>query len=234
MNKILCLLLAFVLCLGLCACGENSEGNQAHETKPSQNEMLNAATAFDRNAFDAACNTDFANAEETYVGKIFKLTGVVKEIVENGCILHNNVLINLDSNSIAKLSVDKGVSIVGKVSELRYKKSIQHEGSESVTVQDNFLIIEQAYYLSDVSQVTGEVCAIEKDSAVLRLGGDFGSVYCQVYADFTAPQFSQVKAGDSLSFSGTITRVSNGDTWQPQGSPICVEYRIHNATLVNP
>ena len=231
MKRATSLLLAIVLCLSLCACG-GGNGNVA-EGKLSKEELLSSAKVFNRNTYMDDCRANLLRAEEKYVGKIFKLTGVVKEINVDSCVLYNDVIVPLDKDTLKKLTVDKSICIVGRVGEIKHEEITMQAGLGTATTHYYYLVMDQAYYLGDISEFSGTVCAIHRNGAVLKFDDEFGAVYCEIYTKFTDEQLARISDGDSIRISGTITRVPTNDTWLIHGKTITIYYNIYNTTLLD-
>ena len=89
MKKALSLILAIVLCCGLCACGSNNQIT-AETTEPaveSKDSLLAKAEELDVYTFGEARKENIVNAEAKYEGKTILVTGYIKNIDKEGVVL---------------------------------------------------------------------------------------------------------------------------------------------------
>lgn len=200
MKKALSLLLAFVLCLPLCACGDNN-GNSTEE-KLSQEDMLVVAQTLDASQYLKDYRANPLRAKENYVGKVYRLSGVVSEINDDYCeisyafrsVTYLRIDVYFDKETLMNLTVDEGISFIGEVSDL-------------VEISQRFgkLIMKDAYYISDKSVLKAKIIDnITTSVCVELLDSEFRGSYA--YMDFlsTDTQASKYQTGDIVYIEGVL------------------------------
>ena len=158
MKKIWALALAAAMALSLAACG----GGNSSMTKE---EMLESASALNCASLQTSYSENKVDAEDNYVGKIYKTTGYVTDIQEGSIRLtplnapldvfgegEIEVEAALSTDEIKALSTNEVINLVGEVSEL--------SGSSDFTI---CVSMDNAYYVDNIIEVTGEVASFLLD-----------------------------------------------------------------------
>lgn len=113
MKKALSLLLALVLCLSLCACGEGTQSGEKTESTTPSAESISVATLFEDVTNEAKCTLN--------IGKQVTVLGQIQEISANYCkiklVSHpdKSVHIRLPIERLAELSVGNFIAVTGIV-----------------------------------------------------------------------------------------------------------------------
>ena len=128
MKKAISLLLALVLCLSLCACGDEkqdvTESLEAERTQlPTLDELLSTAISVNIDSFLKECNENYPKACLNYEGKICVFEGCITEIEKDhirlGCkYLYLNVYLPIEQ--IVELQTYQYIQIVGTLENLEY------------------------------------------------------------------------------------------------------------------
>lgn len=158
MKKIWALILAAALMLSLAACGRDNS--------VTKEEMLETATKLDCASLQTSYSENTVNAEETYVGNIYQITGYVTDIQEESIRLiplnapldvfgrgEIEVEAFLSLDEIKELSTNEVINLVGEVSELT--------GSSDFTI---YVTMDNAYFVDNIIEITGEVDSFLLDS----------------------------------------------------------------------
>lgn len=140
MKKALSLLLALVLCLSLCACGEVSHSEQdksgsdqdtvANNTQLTKDEMIATAEALDCTTILSDYESNPYNAKDKYTSKVFTIAGYIEEFFPTYVTIvpistpHKSglpsfkVYLTLNDDDIKKLSSKGVATFVGQVSDV--------------------------------------------------------------------------------------------------------------------
>lgn len=206
MKRITAIILASMLLLSLCACG--SQKQTVEETKES---ILENATAIDLDQIGTAFRTNKVNAEDAYYNKFYTIVGAVYNI-ESDAVLIDPVdavfdnggmkqkspcTVKLPEDEIKSLSNSSVIMVCGKLTYFENQ-------TDSYT-----LTLEDAFYVTDVIEVTATVKALygasgEKKTLQLeRLvynSSGFREVYYEI-PEYRGPLYS---VGDTVTFTGTM------------------------------
>lgn len=158
MKRVLPLILATVLMLSLAACGGNNS--------MTKEEMVETATELNCSLLQTSYSENTVNAEETYVGNIYQITGYVTEIQEESVRLiplnapldvfgkgEIEIEAYLSLDEIKELSTNEVINLVGEVSEIT--------GSSDFTI---YVTMDNAYFVDNIIEITGEVDSFLLDS----------------------------------------------------------------------
>ena len=200
MKKALSLLLAFVLCLPLCACGDNN-GNSTKE-KLSQEDMLAVAQTLDASQYLNDYRANTLRAKENYVGKVYRLSGVVRKINDGYCEidyyaswgLYLEIDVYFDKDTLMNLTVGEGIDYVGEISDLVAES--QYNGK---------FIMKNAYYISNKSILKAKIVDIFSSSAYVELlDGEFYGVLAHMDLPSTDTQAGKYHSGNIVYIEGTL------------------------------
>ena len=173
MKKVLEFLLAAALTLSLAACGAGGDGggsenrqdppssaadNSAEQDNVSDgksmtlDEMLAAAETGSLEEVNEACSENILNAKDTYCGKIYQYTGVVRTISSDGARIDDSetgifINVTLSEDELKQLSTMQYVDIIGEISALSGGDILS-----GVTID-----MDNAYILRDTYEVTGDI-----------------------------------------------------------------------------
>ena len=232
-KRMLALLLAATLPLALTACGgdtssgdkdEGSASSSASDSSAGENAgqgmeaMLEAAETEGFDQIEAACDDNILNAQDTYVGKIYRYTGLVRQIsAENARIDAADtgyaVDVKLSTDELKQLSTATYVDIVGKISSLQGGNSsrVTIGMDEAYLVGDTFTVSGELLfgYLNDPSQGFDARDAIGKEEYwyVQVTDAETGTIY--VLSDAIPVTHTEGERIRSLDFDGTA--LSSGD-----------------------
>ena len=146
MKKALSLILAIVLCCGLCACGSNNQitAETTESAVESKDSLLAKAEELDVYTFGKAREENIVNAEAKYEGKTILLTGYITKIDKEGITLRSkrtdDFRVNLAPEDITKVYVNQFIDIVGILTQV-----------------DGEIIVDNAYFVNDIYTISGTV-----------------------------------------------------------------------------
>ncbi len=122
MKKVIALLLVFVFCLSLCACGGGTM---------TKEEMISTATTHWHEGFVSAYNANPEEAEKSYIGKIIKFVARVDKIDNSQKSIKVNsinsdykshatswITLKLPAEEMAALSVGDRIAVVGEITRI--------------------------------------------------------------------------------------------------------------------
>ena len=144
-KKIITIVLLLTMCLSLTACG--SGGN-------TKDELLSAAEELDIAILSEEVNTNFARAEQNYIGKSVILSGYVSGINSDYCTLECSIPKDefttqtayisayLSHDELTQLEKGNRISVVGKISEI-------------TNTQPTNVTLETAYFHETVFEYSG-------------------------------------------------------------------------------
>ena len=154
MKKTISLLLAFVLCLSLCACGSGNDTpdtvvtNAPEEAVPTKEELLAQALAVDYITINNDSFDNLAKAKSLYCNATLKLDGVVCEIKEDHVRIGNGVSwgvsVYLPVEELIDLEKWQRIVVVGKttdeiIEEANFTGTLSlYQMSEAYLVDDYF------------------------------------------------------------------------------------------------
>lgn len=206
MKKILPLILAAALALSLAACGDKTgENTNAIDNDSSINLESAQETTLDEIRETLVENE--AKALDTYVGNIYTLSGFVRDITTEYCILQYEEVpqfemqVYLPENELINIVKGELITVVGEIS--------------SFSEPDEFFVrsaeMKNAQYVGNTTEITGEI--IDFDSWD-------GNDYCRVStADITNVVMSDVAVylpddvmnelneGDEITARGVVTEL---------------------------
>lgn len=164
-KKFLALLLAVMMPLSLAACGGDTDSADKSNSAASSSQtdageenagqgmeaMLEAAETEGFDQIEAACNDNILNAQDAYVGKIYRYTGLVRQISADAARIDAAdtgyaIDVKLSTDELKQLSTVTYVDIVGKIS------SLNGGNSSRVTIE-----MGEAYLVGDTFTITGEL-----------------------------------------------------------------------------
>ncbi len=136
MKKAISLLLAFVVCLFLCACGgandapsttetpqTPTETNEQADSIMTKEEMLESAEEVSLSQLNDDSSSNFSDAKQRYCGKILKLQGEVKGFSQDGdfvsltCGGDFDVIVYMSSEEMSTLKRGQQIIVVGQMAE---------------------------------------------------------------------------------------------------------------------
>ena len=160
MKKLLALILAAALALSLVACGGDSGAGDTNTPSGGEDsakeELLSNASACNFIDMQSAYNDNKVNAQDTYVGKVYTVTGYISEIEsEYVSIVPLNtpldyltgspvstIIAYLSTDDIKQLSKMEVINIVGEITNL--------ENIEKVEMKN-------AYYIDNTVTISGNI-----------------------------------------------------------------------------
>lgn len=160
MKKLLALILAAALALSLVACGGDSGTGDTNTPSggadSAKEEMLSNASACDFIDIQSAYNDNKVNAQDTYVGKVYTVTGYVSEIeTEYVSIVPldtpldyltglpvSTIIAYLSTDDIKQLSKMEVINIVGEITSLENIEKIE---------------MKNAYYIDNAVTILGNI-----------------------------------------------------------------------------
>lgn len=157
MKKALSLLLAFVMCLSLCACGggndkennDTSTNDSTREKSISKDEMMQCAVEIDD--YKSAMQENKARAEATYIGNVYYITGKVSNI-ESDHIDVGDFTVYLPREDIMQVSKGQQIKVVGKIDSLSYETVSDGWGGY---YDECTGVMSSAYFVTDRFDVNG-------------------------------------------------------------------------------
>ena len=242
MKKLLALILAAALALSLVACGGGSgagDTNTPSDTPSTENgdttstdtpsggednakeEMLSTASTCDFYKIQYDYEQNKVNAQETYVGKIYKITGYVSEIESeyisivplnallryasySGGIPVTTVRAYISKDDIKRLSTHDVINIVGEVTNL-----------DSISTME----MKNAYYIDNIVTISGDthfVWNISHTNQLLEITSERDILDSSAYKfidyiyTYTVPSSGDNEKFGEATFDDVI--VSDGDT----------------------
>lgn len=120
MKKTISLILAFVLCLSLCACG--GEASSARKTQ-TVDELLSNAIRIEIRSFLKQCDDNVVKASNEFEGKNCIIEGFVSEINKDSIRISNEYLyvnVYLSTEEIIELQTEQYIEVVGTLENLEY------------------------------------------------------------------------------------------------------------------
>ena len=237
MKKLIALILAAALALSLVACGGGSgagdtntpstgSGDTTSTDTPSggednaKEEMLSTASTCDFSKIQYAYEQNKVNAQETYVGKIYKITGYVSEIESEyiSIVPLNTLLTNAGSSSypvttvmayiskddIKRLSTNDVINIVGEVTNLDSISTMEMKNAHYI---DNIVTVSgSTHFVWNISH-TNQLLEITSKRDILDSSGSRFIDYIYTY---TVPSIGDNEKFGETMFDDVI--VSDGDT----------------------
>lgn len=227
MKRVLPLILAAALMLSLAACSENTGEN----INAADNDFFNNLESAQETTLDEIRETLVENetkAVDTYVGNIYTLSGFVRDITTEYCILQYEEVpqfemqVYLSEDELINIFKGELITVVGEIS--------------SFSEPDEFFLrsaeMKNAQYVGNTAEITGEI---------VDFGSWNGNDYCRVStADITNVVMSDVAVylpddvmnelneGDKITARGVVTEleaiVNNNGEIPP--------YLMENAELV--
>lgn len=147
MKKTVALLLTFIVCFSLCACG-----------KASKEELLKSAEEVSASRLHDELGENIVKVKEQYVGKSYKVTGCVYDITEDYVILEgnsDNTLAYLSSDELSKLEKDAYITVVGEFDSIEPSK-----------VHGSSITMKNAYLVTDEFEIKGEISQTGRDDII--------------------------------------------------------------------
>lgn len=212
MKNALSIIMVMVMCLSLCACGKNNVANV-----PSKDELMASVEEFDLQQFREDCNGNLPKAQKTYIGKVFQISGFVKEIQEDCCILDSNIVVPLSSDELMNLSAKDCISVVGRVSDVTHEEETKPLGLGTYTDIRNILTMDVAYYLGQCSSFRAEVVYMSTNGGLVKLLDDLNGRYCGLGVSMTQAQVDGYKYGDIVTVEGSIIQSGNSKDYRHAG-----------------
>ena len=259
MKKLLALMLAAALALSLVACGGGSGAGDTTGTDTTsggednaKEEMLSTASTCDFSKIQYDYEQNKVNAQETHVGKIYKITGYVSgieseyiSIVPLNTPLQNGssgghpvttVRAYISKDDIKRLSTNDVINIVGEVTNL-----------DSISTME----MKNAYYIDNIVAISGStrfVWNISHTNQLLEITSkpERLDTYPQTFQTLLDYRYTYTvpSSGDNEKFGETIfddVIVSEGDTINVEcvlkydettNDPI-IDYRYHMNLTIN-
>ena len=209
MKKALSLILALVMCLSLCACGEEPNNGISIPKGMTKEEMLNNAKTFDVAEWKSDMGKNQMAAQEKYEGNVYTISAFVEKVENNKCTLaffidpnvgasKYYVIAPFDKETLLTLNVGERINLVGEIK----------------SVQDQRIVLDSAYYLDNYTELTIEICSILYSSASDKLPwycpadirgsvDDMRSPYCNVYLD--GEVLADLNEGDKVTVRGILS-----------------------------
>lgn len=230
MKKTISLLLALVLCLSVCACGgeDNKENNRS---VPTQEELLASVETFNLTKFREDCNDNLLRAKDTYIGKVYKISGFVSEIKEDCCVFDSDIVVPLSKDVLMSLSIGDCISVVGRVSDVTHEEETFQVGLGTNTMIRNILTMDVAYYLGDTNVFRAEVVYMATNGGLVMLLDDFQGRYCGIVVSLTQDEVNQFKRGDIVQIEGRIIKSSEGQHYNIYEKHYDAFLKIYAATI---
>lgn len=164
----------------------------------SKEKMLETAQEVKTNTLISDVISNKAKAEDLYVGKIFKVSGYVRNIDSNFCSLDEDDLrVYLEKDILTKLTQGERITVVGKINNIIEKDGFYH-------FEMNY-----AYYVDNTFEITG---------SIENFGTDLnGTAYCKIRDNDTQATvevhldkdtLNNLKKGDEITVIGKMTKKS--------------------------
>jgi len=230
MKKALSLILALVMCLSLCACGSEDKKDNVKST-PTQEELMASIETFNLTKFRKDCTDNLLRAKETYIGKVYKISGFIAEIKEDCCVFDSSVVVPLSKDTITRLSVGDCITVVGRVGDVAHEEETQQSGLGTSTTIHNILTMDVAYYLGEAKTFTAKVIYLATNGGLVMLLDDFANRYCEINISLTQEEVNQFKYGDIISIKGTMVKNSNSKDYNFAGERYHAYLSIYGATI---
>lgn len=269
MKKLLALILAAALALSLVACGGGSgagdtntpstgNGDTTSTDTPSgggdntKEEMLSTASTCDFSKIQYDYEQNKVNAQETYVGKIYKITGYVSNIESEyiSIVPLNTTLIKSSSSpypvttvrayiskdDVKRLSTNDVINIVGEVTNLDSISTIEMKNAYYI---DNIVAISgNTHFVWNISH-TNQLLEIKSKAETLNTYPETYPTLLDYRYTYTVPS-----SGDNEKFGETIfddVIVSEGDTinvecvlkYDETTNDSIINYRYHMNLTIN-
>ena len=140
MKKLLALILAAALALSLVACGGGSGAGDTNtpsggDTTPTKEEMLEGAETTTIADIYNSVEANKVNANETYMGNIYVISGSVHKIETNyielyeACTTYNaTVKVYLNTDDIKQLEIRSSIEVVGEISAIDFLEEKDGDG----------------------------------------------------------------------------------------------------------
>ena len=261
MKKLLALILAAALALSLVACGGGSgagDTNTPNDTPSdgednAKEEMLSTASTCDFSKIQYDYKQNKVNAQETHVGKIYKITGYVSGIESeyisivplntplqyasySGGLPVTTVRAYISKDDIKRLSTNDVINIVGEVTNLDSISTMEMKNAYYI---DNIVTISgSASFVWNISH-TNQLLEIKSKAKTLNTYPETFQTLLDYRYTYTVPS-----SGDNEKFGETIfddVMVSEGDTINVEcvlkydettNDPI-IDYRYHMNLTIN-
>lgn len=206
MKKILPLILSAAFILSLAACGDNT-GENINATDNDSSNRLESAQEVTLDEIRETLAENEAKAVNTYVGNIYTLSGFVRDITTEYCILQYEEVpqfemqVYLPEDELLNIGKGELITIVGEISGFSEPDEFFLRSAE----------MKNAQYVGNTTEITGEI--IDFDSWN-------GNNYCRVStADITDVVMSDVAVylpndmlnelneGDQITAKGVVTEL---------------------------
>lgn len=193
MKKIITLLLTFIVCVSLCACGR--------KVSMSKEEMLSNAQEIDIVQLLKDYGENSVRAEETHVGNTYIVTGYISSIKDDYVTITDNgyfsssfgccsIHVYLSNDELILLNEETKITIVGEIDRM-----------DSEPVKDGtypYWEMKNAYLICNEYEITGRVKNVEKTYCrIIDDNNDFYNVYFE-----TDTVDSSIIQGDTITVSG--------------------------------
>lgn len=222
MKKFLCLFLALLMCLSLCACGSN---NSTESEAPKDNtSILEKASAIKLDKLGSAFDFNRVNAEESYYNKYYTIVGTVKEITSSYVTIHpmdavydtrecGKCRVELPVDEIKRLSTDSVIMVCGKLTAFTGNG---YNLDYALTLKDAFYVgnvVEITATVSDIHNYTDGSKSIELQKTVMN-GTYVGRMLYEIVVAESGAENSEVaeyqgtvyQKGDKVTFTGVLRR----------------------------
>lgn len=145
MKKMLPLILAVALTLFLVGCGS--------EKVPTKEELLESAQVTDYKELQSALQENKVRAQETYIGNVYQYSGFVTAIEEEYVELDATIYVYLSREELASLDVKDRINVVGTIETADLLTQTSMMSKKDVPT----IVMKNAYYVSDLIELTGTV-----------------------------------------------------------------------------
>ena len=157
MKKLLALILAAALALSLVACGGDSGAEDTNtpnsgNTTPTKEEMLESAETITITDIYKSVESNKVNANETYIGNIYIISGTVHkiendyiELYESNISYNATVKVYMSTNDIKELETNSSIEIVGEISVIDFLQEKEDEGMGIYTLYTSGVELSPAY-----------------------------------------------------------------------------------------
>lgn len=170
MKKTIAILLAFCLCVGLCACGQDSTADSttapSEEAVPTQEELLQAAEEVTLDQIGDDQKDNELKAKQLYCGKALKITGIIRDIEPGlarlcgeGSFNVGVILVHLPDDVLISLHEGQKVVVVGQTAE-EFETYTYSSGSD---VQ--LIAMTTAYVIQNTFSISGIAWSANDDFA---------------------------------------------------------------------
>ena len=216
MKKAVSLILALMLLLTLCACGE--EGSSG-TPQMSKEDMLSSSESVDMKDFTDAVDNNIVSAKQLYCGKTLEVTGVVGEIKEDHIALvyestYSGKIIDvyLSTEELASLQLFQKIVVVGLTEDTVETVSTTVRGYDT---EELHFPMKQAYLVQDTFEVDGTLRT--QDASYLpeivfnfQIGDEskLQNVYFSEEVDT-----SQIEWGTDMTIRGKLIYLPGIDFW---------------------